>query len=104
MPALAHRHAPLPALRRRHTRLRAVPPPRRRRAPSARAVALYALGLMAGFLLAGAASSPGGAGVVAGQTGLAALAAVAAGLATLRARAVSRRQDRGPHVTTPWTT
>jgi hypothetical protein len=90
MPALAHRdqpHGDRPA----RPRLRALPPPRRRRAPSARAVALYALGLMAGFLLAGAASLPGGAAAVTGQLGLAVAAAVVAGLAGLRARAVARR-------------
>ena len=43
----------------------------RRRVPSARALALYALGLVAGFLLAGLASLPGGAEVVSGQLGLA---------------------------------
>ncbi len=73
--------------------LRALPPARRRRgAPSARAVALYALGLVAGFLLAGAASLPGGAEIVSGQVGLAVLAAAVAGLAGLRARAVARRR------------
>jgi hypothetical protein len=93
MPALAQRHDHLPAPSRRPSpRLRALPPARRRRAPSPHAVALYALGLVAGFLLAGAASLPGGAEIVSGQLGLAALAAVVAGLAGLRARAVARRR------------
>jgi hypothetical protein len=93
MSALAQRHANLPAPSGRPSpRLRALPPARRRRAPSARAVALYALGLIVGFVLAGAASLPGGAEIVSGQLGLAALAAVVAGLAGLRARAVARRR------------
>ena len=98
MPALAHRHDPLrrPAGAPRPRRLRAVPPPRRRRAPSARALALYALGLTAGFLLAGLASLPGGGDVVAGQAGLAVLAAAVGGLAALRARAVARRGAARP--------
>ena len=93
MPAIAQRRDHLPAPPERPApRLRALPPARRRRAPSARAVALYALGLVAGFLLAGAASLPGGAQIVSGQVGLAVLAAVVAGLAGLRARAVARRR------------
>jgi hypothetical protein len=100
MPALAHRHDPLPrpagAPRPRPARLRAVPPPRRRRAPGARALALYALGLTAGFLLAGLASLPGGGEIVAGQAGLAILAAGVGGLAALRARAVARRRAARP--------
>ena len=94
MPALAHRHSPLAEPPRRPpTRLRAVPAARgRRRVPSARALALYALGLVAGFLLAGLASLPGGAEVVSGQLGLAVAAAVVTGLAALRARAVARRR------------
>ena len=95
MPALAHsdQHLPLPAAAGR-PRLRALPAPPPRRVAGARALALYALGLMAGFLLAGMASAPGGADVVAGQMGLALLAAVVCGLAALRARAVARRR---PH-------
>jgi hypothetical protein len=100
MPALAHRHDPLQrplgAAPSRRPRLRAVPPARRGRAPGARALALYALGLTAGFLLAGLASLPGGGEVVAGQGGLAAAAAVVAGLAALRARAVARRRAGEP--------
>jgi hypothetical protein len=93
MPALARRQNRLPAPSGRPApRLRALPPAGRRRAPSARAVALYALGLVAGFLLAGAASLPGGAEIVSGQVGLAVAAALAAGLAGLRARAVARRR------------
>ncbi len=93
MPALAQRDDPLPARPARpRPRLRALPAARRRRAPSARALALYALGLTAGFLLAGVASLPGGAGVVTGQLGLAVLATAVAGLAALRARAVARRR------------
>jgi hypothetical protein len=72
-------------------RLRAVPPPRRRtRAPRAAGVAVYSLGLTAGFLLAALASAPGGAGIVAVQGLLALGTATIAGLALLRARAVAR--------------
>lgn len=98
MTALAHlrtapQHRPEPPA---PPRLRAVAPPRRRRRglPSARAVAFYALGMLAGFVLAALASAPGGAGVVAGQLGLAVAAAAVAGLAALRARAVARRAGR----------
>ena len=95
MPALAHRDDPLPARPARpRPRLRALPAARRRRAPSARALALYALGLTAGFLLAGVASLPGGAGVVTGQLGLAVLATAVAGLAGA-ARAGRRPAPRG---------
>ena len=95
MPALAHRHddLPAPAVRAR-PRLRQVPAPRGGRVPSARALALYAVGLTLGFLLAAGASLPGGAEVVTGQAGLVAAAAVVAGLAGLRARAVARRRAR----------
>ena len=97
MPALAQRHVHLPARPGRAApRLRALPPARRRRAPSARAVALYALGLVAGFLLAGAASLPGGAEIASGQVGLAVLGALVACLAGLRARAVARRRPAAP--------
>src|SRR5215210_8926852 len=59
MPALVHRDAPRPApAPSPPPHLRALAPPRSRRAPSARAVALYAVGLVAGFLLAAAASVP----------------------------------------------
>jgi hypothetical protein len=93
MPALAHRHDDLPApVAPARPRLRQVPAPRRRRVPSARGLALYALGLALGFLLAAGASLPGGAEVVTGQAGLVAAAAVVAGLAGLRARAVARRR------------
>ena len=81
-----------PARRARGHACARCPAARRRRAPSARALALYALGLTAGFLLAGVASLPGGAGVVTGQLGLAVLATAVAGLAGLRARAVARRR------------
>lgn len=97
MPALAHRHDPLPEPPRRPpARLRAVPAAREHRVPSARALALYALGLVAGFLLAALASLPGGAEVVSGQVGLAGAAAVVVGLAALRARAVARRRPARP--------
>jgi hypothetical protein len=94
MPALAQRHAPL-APRPARPRLRAVPPPRRRRAPSARALALYALGLTAGFLLAALASLPSGESVVTGQVALAGIAAAVGALAALRWRAVARRSGFG---------
>jgi hypothetical protein len=94
MPALAHRHDALPRpAGPGRPRLRAVPPPRRRRAPSARGLALYALGLTAGFLLAGVASLPAGGDVVGGQVALAASAALVGGLAALRARALARRRS-----------
>ncbi len=79
-------------------RLRTVPPPtprrRRLRLPRAASVALYALGLSAGFLLAALASAPGGGAVVAGQMKLAAVGGVVGGFALLRARAVARRRAR----------
>ena len=76
-------------------RLRAVLPPRRRRLlPHAETVALYALGLAAGFALAALASLPGGGAVVAGQGRLALIAASVGGLALLRARALARRRPR----------
>ncbi len=73
-------------------RLRQVPAARRRRLPAAASVALYSLGLMAGFLLAALASAPGGGAIVAGQLKLAGLAAIIGGLALTRARAVTRRR------------
>lgn len=75
--------------------LREVPSPRRRRAPRAATVALYSLGLTAGFLLAAVASAPGGGAIVAGQLKLAAAGAIISGLALVRARAVTRRRT-GP--------
>ncbi|MGD9696840.1 MAG: hypothetical protein AB7V42_14410 [Thermoleophilia bacterium] len=78
--------------------LRAVPPSRRRLLPRARSVAFYALGLVAGFLLAALASTPGGTEVVAWQLTLALAAAVVAGLAALRARAVARRRRARPRL------
>ena len=72
-------------------RLRQVPAPRRRRAPRAATLALYSLGLTAGFLLAAVASAPGGGDVVAGQLKLALAGAVVGALALVRARAVTRR-------------
>ena len=80
-------HAPAP-----RPHLRAVPTPRRRRAPSAATVALYAMGLFAGFLLAAIASAPGGATIVTTQLLLALAAAMVCGLALVRARAVARRR------------
>lgn len=65
---------------------------RRRRAPSAASVALYSLGLTAGFLLAAMASAPGGGTIVAGQLKLALAGALVGGLALVRARAVTRRR------------
>jgi hypothetical protein len=70
------------------------PQPRRGRAPQAATVALYALGLVAGFLLAALASAPGGAEVVTGELRLAGVAAVVAAVALVRARAVARRRAR----------
>ncbi len=95
MPATA-RSLPLPAPAAAPSRphLRAVPPPRRRaRVPQAATVALYALGLTAGFVLAALASAPGGGEVVTGQGRLALVAAAVGGLALLRARAVARRRS-----------
>ena len=84
--------AEAPALAPLRPRLRAVPAPRRRRLPRAAAVALYAMGLVAGFLLAALASAPGGAWVVSIQLQLALAAAGLGGLALARARAVARRR------------
>ena len=78
--------APAPA------RLRQVPASRGRGVPSAASVALYSLGLTAGFLLAAMASAPGGGAIVAGQLQLALVGAVLGGLALVRARAVTRRR------------
>jgi hypothetical protein len=75
-------------------RLRPVPARPRRRLPTARTVALYTLGLVAGFLLAALASAPAGTEVVAFQVQMAAIAGAVGGLAALRARAVSRRRTR----------
>lgn len=75
--------------------LREVPSPRRRRAPRAATVALYCLGLTAGFLLAAVASAPGGGAIVAGQLKLALAGAVVGSLALMRARAVARRRGSG---------
>ena len=84
-------HAPAaPAPRRAH--LRAVPAPAPRRRPRSAAVALYALGLCAGFLLAALASAPGGAWVVTLQLQLALASGAVAALALVRARAVTRRR------------
>ena len=75
--------------------LRAVTPrPRRPRAPRAATVALYAFGLVLGFLLAALASAPGGAQVVTGELRLAGAAALLGAVALLRARAVARRRPR----------
>lgn len=93
MPALAPLPEPHAAPRAAsRPRLRAVAAPRRRRrAPSARTVAFYGLGMIAGFLLAGLASAPGGSAVVGWQLALAGAAFVVTGLAALRARAIARR-------------
>lgn len=85
--------APLAAAR---PRLRAVSQQPRGRAPRAATVALYALGLTLGFLLAALASAPGGSGVVTGEFRLAAAGAVVTGVALLRARAVARRRPAHP--------
>jgi len=98
MPATSHLPTTLePPRARARPRLRAVAPPtRRRRTPSARTVAFYGLGMIAGFLLAGLASAPGGAGVVGWQLTLAAVACAVTGLAAMRARAVARRARPAP--------
>lgn len=92
MPATARTHhfpqAPVSIAR---PPLRAVPTHRRRRLPSAATLALYSLGLTAGFLLAAVASTPGGSAVVAGQLRLAGLGLVVGCLALARARTVTRR-------------
>ena len=54
-------------------------------------MALYAIGLTAGFLLAALASAPGGGAIIAGQMALAGVGALIGFLALLRARAVARR-------------
>ena len=88
--AHTHRLVDAPAATPR-PRLREAPAPtRRRRRPSAADLALYSLGLTAGFLLAALASAPGGGLIVAGQMALAVVGALVCALALLRARAVSR--------------
>ena len=85
--------SPSPARATPRPALRALPAPgRRRRLPSAATVALYAVGLTAGFLLAAIASAPGGDEIVSGQMRLAGAAALVGVLALLRARAVARRR------------
>ena len=76
--------------------LRAVSGQRPQRAPRAATVALYALGMTLGFLLAALASAPGGADLVTGELRLAAAGALVSGLALLRARAVARRRPARP--------
>ena len=71
------------------------------RAPRAAAVALYALGLCAGFLLAALASAPGGAWVVSVQLQLALVAGAVGALALMRARAVARRRAAQRALRTP---
>jgi hypothetical protein len=97
MPAIASRRSPaLPAAPPAQRALRVVPAPaRRRRRPSAAALAVYALGLTVGFLLAAIATAPGGAASALGQVQLAGVAAVVAVLAALRSRAVARRRRPG---------
>ena len=82
---------PVPAAPQR-PHLRALAPRPRRRVPRAATVAVYALGLVIGFLLAAAASAPGGAGVVAGELRLAGVAAIVGAAALVRARSVARRR------------
>lgn len=74
----------------RRPRLRTVPPPR----PRAASVAIYAVGLTAGFLLAAVASVPGGLAVAGGQLALAGVCAAVAGLALARSRTVVRARNR----------
>ena len=96
MPAAAFRRAPaLPAAPAPRRVLRVVPPARRRRRPSAAALAVYALGLAVGFLLAAIATAPVGTSGALGQVQLAGVAALVAALAALRARAVARRRRPG---------
>jgi hypothetical protein len=64
-----------------HAQLRLVSSHDRRRRPSARAVRIYALGAVVGFLLAALLSAPGGTEIVAIQLVGAALAGAAAALA-----------------------
>lgn len=63
------------------TQLRLLSSPERRRRPSARAVRIYALGALVGFLLAALLSAPGGTEIVTIQLVGAALAGTAAALA-----------------------
>lgn len=63
-----------------HTQLRLLRSPQRRRRPSARAVRIYALGALVGFLLAALLSAPGGTEIVAIQLVGAALAGTVAAL------------------------
>ncbi len=61
--------------------------------PRSASIALYAGGMVLGFLLAALASAPGGGAMVAWQLGLAATALVVCLVAARRARA-QRRRDR----------
>ncbi|HTI32630.1 MAG TPA: hypothetical protein VL422_03070 [Miltoncostaea sp.] len=95
--ARSHIARPLPLAPAR-PQLRAVAPrPRRHRVPAAATVALYALGLVAGFLLAALASAPGGVAVVTGELRLAGVAALVGAVALVRARAVARRRRNRPN-------
>lgn len=77
--------------------LREVPPLAPVSNPRARTVALYGTGLVAGFLLAGVATAPGGGALVMGQLALAAISAVVAGVAWL----IVFRGDRASSPETP---
>jgi len=86
-PAPLQQPAPAPHPR---PRLHAVPAPERRRAPRIDDVRHYAVGLLIGFLLAAAATTPGGILATLPLAG-AGLSAIAIGLATIRMRATARR-------------
>ncbi len=86
-PAPLQQPAPAPH---RRPRLHAVPPPARRRALRVDDIRHYAVGLLIGFLLAAAATTPGGLLAALPLAG-AGLSAVVIGLATLRMRATARR-------------
>ena len=73
-------------------RLVAIAPPRRR--PVSATIALFGLGMTPGFLLAGAVSAQGGAGMVATAWTLAGLSALVTVAAALRSRQIAVRRRR----------
>jgi hypothetical protein len=81
-----------PARRHDAPRLVAVAP--RRRRPLSATIALFGLGMTPGFLLAGAVSAQGGAGMVATAWTLAGISAVVTVAAAVRSRQIAVRRRR----------